>query len=336
MGERVLIIWTILAFVLSFLFRFIMKRKKRKTSKYMMYYKIALVLIGFLAGWLTFFFTIQSPHPSIVMNVNGVWIIRLVVLALGAGYAWFIYSRSWTVRDLDEYKKDSLFPEILFVLMGGMFLSIAIATAPQVFGVVPYSMNVSSEIWDLPLVFLVPTVVLKVMDMSGHMPFKEVENPWIFPIEKVNPQLWPWRDLMQVRFELKKSLIDEHNMYTWCAEPVIEAPREVDLGRVFRLCIQERRNRQEYQGIQDMGDEYDGTPKFCWIFYLKRRWWLPQTWFRKERYLNPSLSIEQNDVRGYDIIRAMRIPGDGSAISGLNYDDMMFGDQDKTIIIKRI
>ena len=177
--------------------------------------------------------------------------------------------------------------------------------------------------------------MFKLGDLSSQIPFKMVENPWLFPLEKINPQDLPWRNLMQVNFQVKQSLLDEYNLFSWAVGTWVEAPREVTLGQVFHLCIQERRPRKDLKTIQDMGDEYDGQPQFCWIFWIKLKWYDPSTWFRKPRYLNPDLSIEHNKIRSSDVVIARRIPGSGKKQSSIDYKGMIGDDPEKTIIIQR-
>ena len=246
-----------------------------------------------------------------------------------------MYKRPWTLRHEFKYEEDAFLVEFLFVLSGGLICGLAFVTSPQAFEVVPYSVDLSSDYWDIPLVYLLPFLIFKMSDYSSQIPYRLVENPWVFPLEAENPETWPWRDLMQVNFEIKRSLLDEYNIFSWSARPWIESPKEVSLGKIFRLAMQERRQRKDLSSIQDMGDEYDGTPRFCWIFSFKRIWYNPATWFRQPRFVNPDLSLKQNKIRKGDIIVARRIPGDGTKPSGINYENMLHEDDDKTVIVKR-
>ena len=327
MKELVIIIWTVLVMVFSFLLMFALKKQKRQMGKLVMIYKIILVLICFGISFLVFYSLAESPHF--------VWASRLTIFVLGILNVWAMYSRPWPVRHRFKYEEDAFLIEFIFVTIGGLLCGIAFVSAPQVFYLIPFSVDVSITLWDIPLIFLLPFLILKLADFSAQVPFRTVENPWIFPLEPVNVEKWPWRDLMQINFQVKKSLLDEYHIFSWPANPWIEGPKEVNLGEIFRLVIQERRQRRELSTIQDMGDEYDGAPRFCWLFKIKKIWYKPSTWFRNPRFLNPDLSINQNKIQKGDVIIAKRIPGDGTKPQGINYQGMTGEDPDKTVIILR-
>jgi len=305
-----------------------MKKRKRKLEKYWMIYKLILIVLAYLSSAIAYYFLKDSPHL--------IWSSRLVILLFGALNIWVLYRRPWPVRSQFNYEEDAFLPEFLFVLLGGLLFSIAFVAAPQTFGMIDYSIDVSRTIWDGPIIFLLPFLAFKMSDYVSQVPFKLVENPWIFPIEPVNTTGWSMRELMQVNFQIKRSLLDEYNLFSWWAKPWIEVPKEAKVGEIFRLAMQERRKQKELISIQDMGDEYDGAPRFVWIFSFKSFWYNPATWFRNPRYINPSLSVKQNKIEKGDVIIARRIPGDGTKPISYDPGDMMDGqDLDKTIILKR-
>ncbi len=225
--------------------------------------------------------------------------------------------------------------EGLYMLSMALLGSIAYVAAPFSFDLVQYSSEVAFLIWDAPLLYFLPFLVLKIFDAAGQIPLKSIESPWLFPIEKVNPEAWKWRNLLQVNFKVKSSLLEEYDLFTWYARPWIEAPVEVELGKVFHLCIQERRKKSDLLTIQDMGDEYDGEAQFCWMFYIKPVWYKPKSWFASSRILNPFVSIEQNQLSADDVIVAKRIVGDGKSHLADLYDDIPEDDSEKTVFINR-
>jgi len=313
--------------ILGFLLNYVIKQRKRKLEKYWMIYKLILIILSFLTSALVYFFLIESPHL--------IWFSRFTILGLGTVNVWALYRRPWPVRSKFEYEEDSTLPEFLFVLLGGLLVGIAYTTAPQTLEIVAYSVDVSRSLWDAPIVFVLPFLIFKLSDLASQVPFRTVENPWVFPLEKANPANWPWRDLMQVNFELKRSLLDEYNLFAWPARPWIEGPKEVMVGQLFRLAMQERRKNSNLTTIQDLGDEYDGAPRFVWIFSFKIIWYNPITWFRSPRFINPDLSVNQNKLQKWDVIVARRVPGDGTKPSGLNYQGIFEGDDsEKTVILK--
>ena len=313
--------------IVGFLLTSVIKKQKRKLEKYWMIYKLILIVLAFLISSLVYFFFVKTPHI--------IWFSRLTILGLGVLNVWVLYRRPWPVRSKFEFEEDSFLPEFLFALLGGLLVSIAYSVAPQSWEIVDYSEDVSRSLWDAPIVFLLPFLIFKLSDFSSQIPFRVVENPWVFPLEDINPSDWPWRDLMQINFELKRSLLDEYNLFSWSARPWIEGPKEVSVGQIFRLAMQERRKRIDLSSIQDLGDEYDGAPRFVWIFSFKWIWYNPMTWYRNPRYINPDLSINQNKIQKGDVIIAKRIPGDGTKLGGFDYQGMLEGeDSEKTIIVK--
>ncbi len=327
MRETTVIIWCLLLFVFGAALLFFAKRKKRKLDKYAGIYKLILALLTFLVSILAYWLAADTPHV--------IWVSRATVLLLGGINVYALYRRPWTVRHPTDFKQDAFLTEFLFVTVSGLLTATVFVAAPQSVGIIEYSKDVSAGIPDAPLIFLLPFLLFKLHDFAGQMPFRTVENPWIFPLEPVNAEEWPRRDLMQVNFEVRRSLTDEYDLRARPARPWIEAPKEVTVGMIFRLAMQERRKRADLGSIQDMGDEYDGTPQFCWLFSVKRIWYNPMTWHRNPRFINPDLSIKQNKIQKRDIISARRIPGDGSKAAGLNYAADYGEDTDKTVIINR-
>jgi hypothetical protein len=90
--------------------------------------------------------------------------------------------------------------------------------------------------------------------------------------------------------------------------PWILAPKSQQMGDIFRVLVQERRKRRDLALIQDIGTEYRGQAPFWLLFSIKRIWYRPSTWSRKVRYVNPNLSVEENEIQQGDVIRVERLP----------------------------
>lgn len=326
MGEIVILIWTILAATLGFLLVYVLKMQKRALGKMMMVFIVVMLVVGFLAGMTTHWLAYPSMHL--------VWLNRINMVVLGTITTWALYFRPWTIRNTSTFKDDSILPEFLFMGSGACLTAVIYMSAPQLIQLVPLNEDLSIASWDLPLLFFSPIVCLKMFDLAGQVPFQTVENPFIFTIEEEDIRNWPRRDLMQVNFRLKNSLEQENDLFSWESKPWIEAPKEVALGRVFRLMIQQRRQRQDLETIQDMGDEYDGTPSFWWAFKVKFQLFRPSTWTKTSTYLNPDLSLKQNGIANGDLIVAKRVPGDGKKIE-VDYSEVDDDDYGKTVIINR-
>ncbi|MEM1119169.1 MAG: TssN family type VI secretion system protein [Bacteroidota bacterium] len=326
MQEPLVIVWAILIFIIGILFVWVIKRKKRKLGKYVAVHKLGLMLLSTGIGFLLFYFFYQNTHL--------IWVSRLTFLLLGILNVWVAYSQDFTERDTFDYKKDSMLPEVLFMLLHAFLATLAFTIAPQMFGLVKYEVDVSMLFGDLPLVFILPFLVFKVSDLASQVPYRSVENPWVYPLEAINAESWPWRNLMQINFQVKKSLLEEYHLFDWPVNPWIEAPKEITLGNIFCLIMQERRQRRELTTIQDLGNEYTGEPQFGWLFSIKVIWWNPSTWFRSPRYLNPDLSMIANKVKKRDIIVARRVPWVDQPISASYAKDTDY-DSDRTVIVHR-
>lgn len=303
------------------------KAYKRKPGRYITIYKLLLLLVSLGASFLVHYFLEDSPHL--------IWAVRLTVVVVASIHVWATYIQPLAKRDKYKYENDSFAPEFVFTALEALLVSISFALSPQLFKLIEYRVDVSAALWDLPLVFLLPFLVFKLTDFASQIPYRVIENPWIFPLEPVNVENWPWRNLMQVNFQLKKSLLDEYRLFRAPAKPWIEAPKEIPLGEVFRLVIQERRRRPDLTTIQDMGDEYAGDARFWWLFSIKVKWWNPATWIRNPRYLNPDQSIAQNKVQKNDVILLRRIPREGTDPQNFRYREHEGYDPDKTVIIHK-
>ncbi len=307
---------------------FLLKKKKRKLAKLDYALPIIYGIVGLGTGYLLFM--------SWITEIHQIWLTRFVFFLLGFMQTAILLKRNWVVRDKFYFEKDSFFPEFLFTL------SLALITAVMFVLGGGYSLSGQSIyldpsplFGDLPLYFVLPFFWIKLFDMAGHIPPETIAEQWSFPLEPVSAQNWPWRELMIVNFEMKKSLVEEYNIFAEEARPWIEAPREISLGAIFQLCMQERRRNKSLTTIQDLGDEYDGEPRFYWLFLKKSIWYKPRSWRRENRLLDPVKSIRSNGVESTDIIIARRIPGRGQMVNLSEDESDMGEDSNKTVIIRR-
>ena len=328
MLNHVTIIWLVLLVVSAAILMLLLKERKRKLSKYDMLFRLGYAILAFVVSGLVYFFLQGDAHALVVAA-------RLGLLLLGTFNTAVMFRQEWSIRSGIDFDKDSFWPETLYMLSCAFTAAIAFLAAPFSFELVPYAENLAVNLWDAPLVYLLPFFVWKAIDAAGQCPLKIIERPWLFPIEPVNPKDWQWRNLRQVNFELHSSLETEYDLFSWHSKPWIEAPQEMGLGLAFRLCIQLRRQNSSYGSIQDMGDEYDGDAQFCWLFYRKKQLLQPRTWFVGKRYLDPFLSIAENGIERSDVIVATRIIGDGSH-STVDYGgDLSSNITEKTVLIQR-
>ena len=326
MREPVLIVWGILMLITAAIMLYVSRRKMRPMRKYAGWQKIGLMILTFCFSWLLFRYLRESPHF--------IYVGRLVILGLAILDTWVMYKLRFSKRDAFDPEEDSFWLEFLFTLLHGFIAALMFATAPQITNLVDIrEVDVSYAWWDIPLIFIIPYLCVKLLDFASQTPYKEVENRWLYPMEVVVIDQARWQDFIQVNFKIKDGMRKEYKFLTMNEKPWIQVPRKFLLGDAFRLNMQERRKDAKLKVINDIGNEHGGSHRFWWIFRKARVWWNPLTWFRNRRYLNPDYSIEANDVRPYDVIIARRIPVGKGFIPGqaIQVDP----DEDATILLNR-
>ncbi|MEM9836463.1 MAG: TssN family type VI secretion system protein [Bacteroidota bacterium] len=327
MKETVFIIWSVLLIVITIGFLFLSKYQKRKPGKYVGLQKLGLMILSFGCSWLLFYSLAGSPHLF--------WSARLTVILLAVLDLWVTYRFfKWTQKDLTTYTKDSFALEFIFFISHALIIGVFFVLAPQVTGLVDApAINVSGLLWDIPFLALLPFLIMKMTDMVGHRPFRLVEHRWSYPLEHLDVNKLPDRNIIKVNFRMHKSLANEYTIFN---RPVViwyNPSKEITLEQTFRAMMQDRKKLEGVIKISDIGGrEYNGKAPFWWLFSIKRSWYNPMSWFRKPRYLNPDYTLIENKVRNNDIIVARRIPhGDilDARPQAADYDE------NKTIIINR-
>ncbi len=326
MKEPIFVAWGICLLISAVLMLWISRRQMRPLSKYAGWLKIGLMLVTFGISWLLYYFLRDSPHL--------IWSGRLAILALGALDVWLLYQLRFSKRDRSVYEQDSFLLEYLVVLFHAFIVALMFATAPQITNLVDIrAIDVSIMWWDIPLVFLLPFLFVKLLDFASQTPYKDVENRWIYPMQPAVIDQTRWYDFVQVRFKIKDGMRKEYKFGSLPEKPWIQVPRKYTLGDSFRLTMQERRKESSLAVINDLGDEHGGSHRFWWLFRKAVVWYNPLTWFRRPRYLNPDYSIEAIDIRPYDYIVARRVPaGAGFTVGQTIQEDP---DKDVTVLIHR-
>jgi hypothetical protein len=299
--EALIAIWMVSVIAFGIFFFWSVRRQKRSLNSYIAWYKLGFILFSSFAGLLLFRWVGGSPHQ--------IWATRLAFFGIGLAHLAILYQQPWAKRDKFLYEKDSFALEWAFTVLLGLLCALAFFVSPRLFKMISFGMMKTGDpIWDAPLLFMLPFLAFKLADFASQIPYRVVEKLWVFPIEPIRTEGWPWRNLMQVNFQLRRSLLEEYRIFSRPAYPYIEVPKDMALGDIFRLLIFDRRRKPELTSIQDLGDEYRGEPKFWWLFSIKWVWWKPTSWFRSIRYLNPDDTLSRSKVRKGDIILARRIP----------------------------
>jgi hypothetical protein len=270
---------------------------------------IAIGSLSFLAGCIVIDrFKNQPEHMD--------WVIRLVFLTFGCISTWGVFKLDWAVRNRFDAEKDCFEIEFAFISVVSSVSVLLFSVAPTWVNIVPNAKLVellpAEHFWDVGLCGILPFLMIKVGDWASQIPYKDVENRWAYPIEPLNYEFWDWYDLMQINFEISQSLRTEYRLvqkpFNYVMNPWILAPKAQQVGAIFRVLVQERRKRRDLALIQDVGTEYRGEAPFWMLFRIKRIWYRPSTWSRKVRYVNPNLSVVENEIQQGDVIRVERVP----------------------------
>jgi Type VI secretion system, TssN len=310
MSPLLTLIYIGIAILFGFMFVWQLIQNRGKKPDFMTAIQcFAIWSLAFLAGCMLIdSFKTQPEHLD--------WVLRLVFLTFGCISTWGVFKLEWAVRDRFDAEKDSF--EIEFA-----FISVVSSISVLLFSVAPTWVNIatkakmmellpSEQIWDAGLCGILPFLIIKVGDWASQIPYRDVENRWAYPIEPLNYEFWEWHELMQVNFEISRSLRTEYQLFQkplkYLMNPWILAPKAQQMGDIFRVLVQERRKRRDLSLIQDIGTEYRGQAPFWLLFRVKRIWYRPNTWSRKVRYVNPNLSVEENEIQQGDVIRVERMP----------------------------
>ncbi len=331
MRDPVIIIWTILAILAGFWFRWSLRRHSRSIDSATSWHILGIVLLTSVTG-----ITLQLTMKN---SLHLVWASRVALFLIGIIQVWSLYYRSWIKRDKHNYLKDSFEPELTFTLTIAIVCSICFVMSPRLLNI-PYlklpRITPDYTVWDAPVIFILPYLIFKLGDFGSQIPYRFVEKIWFYPHELVSAEKIPWREIVRVNFVVANTLLDEYRIFGRRSHPWIEVPREAPFEKVFCLMVQERRKKQGLSIIQDVGNEYGGEPKFWWLFKVKFVIWRPSTWRRKIRYVNPFLSVAANGLRSGDTIRAWRVPADKEMLPENHpWKGQSSIDPEKTILIHR-
>ena len=122
-------------------------------------------------------------------------------------------------------------------------------------------------------------------------------------------------------------------MFYTSAPAWIYAAKAFQMGQIFKLAMDQREGKKGLFPIEDLGKEYQGAPKFGWIFYFKKIWYNPVTWFRKDRYINPNDQLQNIEYKNWDIIVARRVPYNSDWSSDGDYPISEVTDDQTTVIL---
>lgn len=313
MSQLLTLIYISIAVLFGFMFVWQVTQDRQKNLDWMTALQsIAIWSLSFLAGCMLID-SFKAPGSS---TEHLGWLLRLVFLIFGIITTWGVFNLEWAVRDRFDPEKDGFDAELMFIGFVSCISVLLFSIAPTLVNKVPNAKMLQllgdEHLWDAGFCVMLPFLMVKVGDWATQIPYRDVENRWSYPIEALNYEFWEWYDLMQINFEISQSLRTEYTLFQkplkYLMNPWILAPKAQQVGDIFRVLVQERRKRRDIAMIQDVGTEYRGQAPFWMLFRVKRIWYRPNTWFRKIRFVNPNLSVIENELQQGDIIRIERMP----------------------------
>lgn len=282
---------------------------KGKTDKRTWIYWGIFLLVGALMGALAHL--LNTPKGANWRYSQIYLLYQLVFLGMGMLNAWLLYPKLfWAYREPNRADRDSFWTEGLFTFTTGMFSVIAlILTFTLISGKSISEENRPDIVFlGLIIVFLLPYLVLKGYDFLNQIPSRNFDVKWTYPTHSpLEPNRWIWEHRTWVNFEVAESLENEGKWRIKPARFSVETPREQNLEDVYRLALREHHDRGPAIPIQDLGYERSRQGDFWWLFKIKFIIWRPNTWFRKIRYIDPYVSVVENDIRQGDVVKAQRM-----------------------------
>lgn len=277
-------------------------------------YPLVMTVVGGLAGLYLHFSSIDDPMdlPLHYMVLQGVFLL------LGFFHIWFLYRKLfWSKRNSFDLENDSFLPELVYSLLVLALMTAGLFAAYGYFAGFPKMSNY----WVVGIPLVLPFLFIKTYDTLNQIPHKDFSQKWVFTKEQIGEQNWDWVNEMWVHFEVKENLISERQNKGRNARFRISAPRKVPLREFYRLAIREYNRQGPDIMVQDLGFERVNQGQFWWLFSIKYLWNQPNTWFRKNRYLDPYSSAVANKIRSTDIILARRMRTKEAVVNQEVFDD---------------
>ena len=232
-------------------------------------------------------------------------IMQVAFLCMGLLHNSMLYRQMWSVRDTDYWERDSLANETAFTIFVSQF---------QILGFMSVYFLLKKEtgaevanFWALFIPFLIPFSTLKILDLLNQVPIKDYSQKWTYQLSELDETRWQWDNTIVVGFQVVDAFQNENNWFPKRAHFMIRAPRNQLLTQVYRLGLRVYHEKNPTIPVQDIGYEVS-PPPFWWLFYIKFHLFKPQTWFPKERYLDPNFSLENNGLQNNTLVTARRMP----------------------------
>lgn len=272
-----LVLVAVVAVVLG-LFFFLNKGQARISMKIFLVY-LAVALLCFSLQGLLGFIKIENALPYFLM-------LQSLFLVLGISHCTALYLLN------SESQRLSFWHEFVFTMLLGIF---GMVIFYFIFGLTSRS---EFTVYFLSgfFFFFIPFFILKAFDYLIAIP--SPEYPMFYPVskefEEATEEDIDDRFIILLKFNLERADGSESFI-----TPTYKSPLRAIFGEHFSRFLYDYNDANPSKQIQYQ-DNY-GQP-VGWNFYVK-----PKRWFHSPRYIDPNLTINENDLKDSDIIICERI-----------------------------
>ena len=144
---------------------------------------------------------------------------------------------------------------------------------------------------------LVPMAVMRCFDLALAVPAKDYKQ-WLYPSK---PIIADMERIDVSNFAIITYIFPKKYGDTNKANLQSKGPYDYKMGDLFYGFINEWNYRNPQDKIQYLDE--DGQT-FGWLFYVQDKW------YENRRYLNPDVTIRENNIKVNQIIQTLRIPQD--------------------------
>ena len=274
-------IFTILVVFFGSLFFFLKGENKSLSVKFFIIYSVCTLLLFAIIACETFF-NFESPTTIYLVNMGVFSCIGILHTYLVRNY-----------MGLEE--NESFLPELIFTFYVTM-LGAAIYTF--LFGWLHDGKNASYSLIFASSIILVfiPFLFYRSFVFLVAIP-APIFKKWYYPVGddvEIAEEEYADDRIRVLKLEVVHSLSSPENIAT----SKIKGPIRVELGKVFAYFISYWNDEQPGNQI-DFVDEY--SQAYGWNFYLKPKWYSGTV------YLDPDLTVAENDLKDGDVIIAERV-----------------------------
>lgn len=255
------------------------KEGKNISIKVFILYSAVTLLIFALIGLSGLFSTIKPLKLYVLL--------QCLVLILGGVHA-------YSLLKLDKWNEhESFVHELIFTIYVAIIGALAFIVVFSLCEDKGYALLFTSSI----LLFVVPFFVVKCFDFMLQIP--EVVYPkWYFPIGQpaveLPEELFEDTSVAIVEFRMKQNA----ELDSEVIKSRTRLPLKTELSKFFPVFLEEFNDRNPGRKIQYLDEKNEAIG---WNFYIHPKWW------QFKNYINPDLTVRENEIKENNIIIAERV-----------------------------